>query len=588
MALFNILVDIAARTASFESGIQRVEKRLDSFSAGAQRLAGRAGTLLGVALGFEALRSTVAEKISKGDELDRLATKLSTTAENLSQLDYIARQSDIGFDSLVSSLDTFTKNTGMAAVGTGKAQRALKDLNINAAELIKLPLDQQLDIIADRLVGIENPTRKATLAMQLFGSSDVLSALQNGSAGLRKLREESDAVGFTISSLDASKLAAADSAIKALNSSLTALGNTAAVKVVPYITELANAFRTLAGGATQVEKLQDQLQFLERTADQPFMLNLGFIDGAGTILTSDEMNAKIAQLRRQIDGLTGGNKSNSPPRRTRSPSSAIAADTVEPVFARQINYYDSLWQELQKDYQYLELLEDHRNEQIAATVANRRDLESVLEKGIDKGIAETAKNAAGEVDALNDVMLYTWENSIKKQEEMSAFADQAARNMQDAFASFLFDPFEDGLKGMAKGFIDTIRQMLANAAAAKLFETLFGGKGGSSGGAGNWLGALIGAFGGGKAAGGPIESGKWYVAGEHGPEPIWGGGSGAFASGYGGGSGGGAVTVNMPVDMRGASVDAVQLLIAQQPKLIRQAADLAKAEIRDDRRRGKF
>jgi hypothetical protein len=587
VALFNILVDIAAKTASFESGMQRVEKRLDSFSAGAQRVASRAGTLLGVALGFEAIRSSVADKIAKGDELDRLASKLSTTAENLSQLDYIAKQSDIGFDSLVSSLDTFTKNTGMAAVGTGKAQRALKDLNINAAELIKLPLDQQLDVIADRLVGIENPTRRATIAMQLFGSSDVLSALQNGSAGLRKLREESDAVGYTISSLDASKLAAADAAIKALNSSLTALGNTAAVKVVPYITELANAIRTLAGGATQVEKLKDQLQFLERTADQPFMLNLGFIDGAGTILTSDEMNAKIAQLRRQIDGLTGGSKSNSPPRRTRSPSSAVAADTVEPVFARQINYYDSLWQELQKNYSYLELLEEHRNEQIASTVANRKALESSLERGIDKGVAETAKDAAGEVDALNDVMLYTWENSIKKQEEMSAFADQAARNMQDAFASFLFDPFEDGLKGMAKGFIDTIRQMLANAAAAQLFETLFGKGKDGGGGAGNWLGALIGAFGGGKAAGGPIESGKWYVAGEHGPEPIWGGGSGAFATGYGGG-GGGSVIVNMPVDMRGASADAVQLLIAEKPRLIRQAADLAKAELRSDKRRGRF
>jgi hypothetical protein len=268
VALFNILVDIAAKTASFESGMQRVEKRLDSFSAGAQRVASRAGTLLGVALGFEAIRSSVADKIAKGDELDRLASKLSTTAENLSQLDYIAKQSDIGFDSLVSSLDTFTKNTGMAAVGTGKAQRALKDLNINAAELIKLPLDQQLDVIADRLVGIENPTRRATIAMQLFGSSDVLSALQNGSAGLRKLREESDAVGYTISSLDASKLAAADAAIKALNSSLTALGNTAAVKVVPYITELANAIRTLAGGATQVEKLKDQLQFRRRGSSQ--------------------------------------------------------------------------------------------------------------------------------------------------------------------------------------------------------------------------------------------------------------------------------------------------------------------------------
>jgi hypothetical protein len=118
---------------------------------------------------------------------------------------------------------------------------------------------------------------------------------------------------------------------------------------------------------------------------------------------------------------------------------------------------------------------------------------------------------------------------------------------------------------MAKGFIDVIRRMLAEAASAKIFETLFGGTGKSGGNGAGWLSTLIGAFGGGKAKGGPLESGKWYVAGEHGPEPIWGGGSGAYAMGYGGGGGGG-VTVNMPVDMRGASVDAVKLLVAQTAK----------------------
>ncbi|HEU4602310.1 MAG TPA: hypothetical protein VFS24_10095, partial [Steroidobacteraceae bacterium] len=58
-------------------------------------------------------------------------------------------------------------------------------------------------------------------------------------------------------------------------------------------------------------------------------------------------------------------------------------------------------------------------------------------------------------------------------------------------------------------------------------------KSGSSGTAGNVLGSILGSiFGGGKAEGGPLESGKWYVAGERGPEPIWGGGPGAYAMGY--------------------------------------------------------
>jgi hypothetical protein len=60
---------------------------------------------------------------------------------------------------------------------------------------------------------------------------------------------------------------------------------------------------------------------------------------------------------------------------------------------------------------------------------------------------------------------------------MSVYAEQAARNMQDAFANFLFDPFKGGLKGMLLGFVNTLRQMVAQAAAAKIFETLgIGGK----------------------------------------------------------------------------------------------------------------
>lgn len=59
-------------------------------------------------------------------------------------------------------------------------------------------------------------------------------------------------------------------------------------------------------------------------------------------------------------------------------------------------------------------------------------------------------------------------------EEMSVHADQAARNMQDAFADFLFRPFDDGVEGMVESFADAIERMVANAAAANLFDSLGG------------------------------------------------------------------------------------------------------------------
>lgn len=62
---------------------------------------------------------------------------------------------------------------------------------------------------------------------------------------------------------------------------------------------------------------------------------------------------------------------------------------------------------------------------------------------------------------------------------MSEYSKQAARNMQDAFADFLFDPFDKGLKGMAESFGKTLQRMAADATAAAIFDAITGKKTGS-------------------------------------------------------------------------------------------------------------
>lgn len=105
--------------------------------------------------------------------------------------------------------------------------------------------------------------------------------------------------------------------------------------------------------------------------------------------------------------------------------------------------------------------------------------------------------------------------------EMDEFAKSAAGNIQSAFADFLFNPFQDGLGGMLKGFGQTIQRMIAEAASAQLMRSLFGdmGKTGSVGGwagqALSWAGTL---FGGARASGGSVATGHAYMVGERGPE----------------------------------------------------------------------
>ena len=79
-----------------------------------------------------------------------------------------------------------------------------------------------------------------------------------------------------------------------------------------------------------------------------------------------------------------------------------------------------------------------------------------------------------------------------KTDQVTEFGIQAARNIQSAFANFLFDPFKDGLKGMARSFLETIRRMASEAAAASIMRGVLGPNF-EKGELGGWLGGIIGA-----------------------------------------------------------------------------------------------
>lgn len=155
-------------------------------------------------------------------------------------------------------------------------------------------------------------------------------------------------------------------------------------------------------------------------------------------------------------------------------------------------------QKLLNDYQTsVETLRESLN----AGDINQTQYDHVMD-GLDTGLSKAQDKLADTKDA------------------MSVFADEAARNMQGAFADFLFDPFADGVDGMLAGFGKMIQRMIAEAAAAQIMDGLFGATNKESGSReGGWLQqgiALAGAFfGGGKAVGGPVQAGKLYEVGEN-------------------------------------------------------------------------
>ncbi|MGD9597620.1 MAG: hypothetical protein AB7G76_06285 [Steroidobacteraceae bacterium] len=164
-------------------------------------------------------------------------------------------------------------------------------------------------------------------------------------------------------------------------------------------------------------------------------------------------------------------------------------------------------------------------------------------------------------------------------DKMSVYADQAARNMQDAFANFLFDPFEGGVKGMLKSFIDAIRRMMAEKAAAAIFDSVSNG----GLGLGGMISGLFGfANGGSFKVGGTGGTDSQVVAFRATPGERVSVATPGAVSGAGGG--GGAITIQQHFDNRGATVEAIQLL----PSVAKQASDDAVSRILKMRRQGRL
>jgi hypothetical protein len=201
---------------------------------------------------------------------------------------------------------------------------------------------------------------------------------------------------------------------------------------------------------------------------------------------------------------------------------------------------------------YIKNLRTAQNAERAKALA---DWQADLLRETDQVLKKVADNAAD--DVVGQVMKSNERQFGEKITRMSIFAEEAARAMQSSFAEFLFDPFENGLKGMLSGFIGVIRRMLAELAAQQLLTSFFGAFAGGSGIVGQFASAALAGLQP-RAKGGPVTGSTPYLVGERGPEMFIPGTGGTIVP-NGGGMGGG-VSVNYQIDARGATMDLAQAL----------------------------
>jgi hypothetical protein len=163
------------------AGIASAERAVIGFS----RAVGKA---------FDAL---IVEPILAADALNDLAKQTGISAQAFQELKFAADQSGLGAEGLTTGVRQLSKQIFEAAGGSKEARKSFASLGLDFSKLAKIPVDQALTEVLDRLGKIKNPAQRAGASMELLGRSgtEMLQFAGQGRKGIEALRAEFQALG---------------------------------------------------------------------------------------------------------------------------------------------------------------------------------------------------------------------------------------------------------------------------------------------------------------------------------------------------------------------------------------------------------
>lgn len=560
----SIVVDLDANSVKLLRELKKAQQKTNSTAQKMRKSMARAfgairasvlsaGTALAA---FGAFRG-FARVIGEIDQIGKLVDRLGGSTEAFSELQYVADRSGVAFNTLTMGLQRMSRRVAEAANGFGEAKGALLELNLSAISLAKLPLDKQFERIADALALVKNDGDKTRLAMKLFDSEGValLQTMKGGASAIRGLRDEAKQLGISLNQDAVDAATKAKDAMTAFSARVDALKINLTLGLMPAISQVVELMNRLfdksleeriARARAKISILTDlgldpeHSKALKNAYQELFaLLQEGSqrIASANTVIRSnrsDEVAGAMALWRAADQELTE--------------VFAAATKKEHEEFLSYMRQHETAAQRMMRERQELYQFEALMD---PADFAQRlKEINAIWSEGIEE---------------INLSSLPKMKKQAKETfTEISTYADQAARNMQDAFANFLFDPFEEGLKGMLKGFLDTIRRMLANQMAASFFESSFGK---------SLTKTLTG-----RASGGPVSAGTPYMVGERGPEVFVPKMSGQIIPSFGGST----TIYNIE-----AGVDMATVMSTVIPALER-TKDATVAEVMNRRREGRL
>lgn len=254
-SLGTLTLDLVARTGGFVQGMDKAERQSAKWRKQVEKDAKAIGNAVGTGLavvtgaavgGAAALAAMTVKGMAAVESQAKLARSLDTSYDSITALQLAA--GDSGLDGLEGSITRLNRRLGAAEVGGGAAASAVKALKLNLAELSGMDVDERVATIADAIRDSGVSSQRAARFAQDLGFEQKEAALfflQGGDA-IRAYRGEVDALGLSLSDVDAAKVVEAQNAMGIFGDLTQGVSQRLAVEFSPILRQVAEDIADLS------------------------------------------------------------------------------------------------------------------------------------------------------------------------------------------------------------------------------------------------------------------------------------------------------------------------------------------------------
>ena len=243
-------VNITGDASQLKGALDKAGGNVTSFSQKIGKI-GKIATVAGVVV-VGALTKIVTGTAKVGDMFDKMSLRTGIAVEDLSALAYAADISGTDIGTLEKGIKGLTKVMDDASKGVGEGMEAFEELNIEVVDA-EGNLRSTVDVIkeaATKIGAIENPTKQAALAMDLFGAKagpQLLPLLKAGEGGIDDLMKKAKELGIAMSTESATSAAEFTDRVTDLKGSLAGAGRTIGEVLIPAIIPMIEKVTEIVG-----------------------------------------------------------------------------------------------------------------------------------------------------------------------------------------------------------------------------------------------------------------------------------------------------------------------------------------------------